>query len=178
LKHIAVKNNSVSRVGLVIATLALVFGFSFPASAASVEGDSRTEFISSESLMVLVNKERAKKDLPILIESELLEKAAESKASDMMRRGYFSHTSPDGRSPWYWFREVGYRYQAAGENLAIQFFDSKEAVRAWMSSPEHRENILSRHFTQIGMAVREGIYKGKESVVVVQFFGKPHKFFF
>ena len=61
------------------------------------------------------------------------------KAQDMATLGYFAHVSPDGKTPWYWIEKVGYDYQYAGENLAINFSDSKDVTNAWMASPLHKE---------------------------------------
>jgi hypothetical protein len=91
----------------------------------------------------------------------------------MAEKGYFSHTGPDGAQPWKWFREAGYRYEYAGENLAVNFNESEDVVNAWMKSPTHRANILKHDFTEVGIGVATGTYKGKEAVFVVQFFGKP-----
>ena len=41
----------------------------------------------------------------------------------------------EGKTPWYWFGEVGYDFRFAGENLAVYFSDSVEVERAWMNSP-------------------------------------------
>ena len=41
------------------------------------------------------------------------------------------------------------------------------------STAGHRENILNSTFTEIGVAVKNGILLGEETTLVVQFFGKP-----
>jgi len=53
----------------------------------------------------------------------LLEQAAQLKANDMAEKGYFAHTSPDGKTPWEWLKDVSYPFLAAGENLAVNFLD-------------------------------------------------------
>jgi uncharacterized protein YkwD len=102
-----------------------------------------------------------------------LQKAAQLKANDMAARGYFSHVSPDGKTPWHWFDSVGYAFKYAGENLAVNFEDSKEVYDAWLASPEHKANILNSKFTEIGIATAEGVYKDKKAVFIVQLFGAP-----
>lgn len=99
--------------------------------------------------------------------------AAQAKANDMAAKGYFAHTSPDGKSPWYWFGQAGYNFTYAGENLAVNFSDSGDVTTAWMNSPLHRENILNSNFTEIGIATAQGIYNGHEAIYVVQLFGRP-----
>ena len=90
----------------------------------------------------------------------------------MAQKEYFSHTSPEGKTPWYWFRKNGYSYIYAGENLAIHFFDSKDLVQAWLDSPSHRANILNKNFSNIGVGISKGLYEGKETIFIVQLFGK------
>ncbi len=95
------------------------------------------------------------------------------KADDMATKGYFAHTSPEGLTPWYWFAQVGYNYTYAGENLAINFNESKDVDTAWLASPTHRANILNSHYTEIGIATAQGMYKGVQATFVVQMFGTP-----
>lgn len=124
-------------------------------------------------LTFLTNEKRQDNDAPPLVENELLKKAAEQKAQDMATLGYFAHTSPEGKTPWYWLDQVGYRYAYAGENLAVNFFESSDVEEAWMNSPTHRANIVRKDFTEIGIGVARGQYQGRSTVFVAQFFGKP-----
>ena len=119
------------------------------------------------------NSQRTADNLSELRVSPLLQAAAQAKANDMAVKGYFSHTSPDGLTPWYWFRGVGYNFSYAGENLAINFSDSQDVTNAWMNSPEHRANILNSNFTEIGMATAQGNYNGIPSIFIVELFGTP-----
>jgi hypothetical protein len=91
----------------------------------------------------------------------------------MMLRGYFSHNSPEGLAPWLWLDTVGYDYQYAGENLAIHFAESSDVVRAWVASPKHYENLVKTEYTEMGIGVAHGVMDGRQTVVVVQFFGTP-----
>ena len=126
-------------------------------------------------LTTLTNEERAENNIPPVTENELLKKAAELKAQDMAARGYFAHTSPDGKTPWYWLNLVGYSYAKAGENLAVNFSESRDVDRAWMNSPTHYANIVKSDFTEIGIGVASGVYEGRNTVFVAQFFGTPLK---
>jgi len=122
---------------------------------------------------VLTNEARSVQSLDPLTENPVLARGAQLKADDMAEKGYFSHTGPDGEQPWKWFREAGYRYEYAGENLGVNFDESEDVVDAWLKSPTHRANILKHDFTEIGIGIATGTYKGREAVFVVQFFGKP-----
>jgi len=48
----------------------------------------------------------------------------------MLQNNYFDHYSPSGKSPWDFIDSTGYYFQYAGENLAMNFFDSREALEA------------------------------------------------
>lgn len=124
-------------------------------------------------LVDLTNGDRHSNDLGGLTVSPVLVAAAEAKAADMVAKGYFAHTSPEGLDPWYWFEKVGYEYAYAGENLAVDFTDSGDVVRAWMNSPLHRDNLLNEHYTEIGIATASGFYQGRPTTFVVQMFGTP-----
>ncbi|KKP75604.1 MAG: hypothetical protein UR72_C0004G0062 [Parcubacteria group bacterium GW2011_GWC1_35_21] len=98
--------------------------------------------VISAVLANLTNEERQAQNLQTLAVSPILNKAAEMKATDMATKSYFAHTSPEGKTPWFWLDQVGYKYQYAGENLAINFSDSKDVTNAWMASPTHKANIV------------------------------------
>ncbi len=129
--------------------------------------------LTKTTLIQLTNQERQAMGLTTLKENPELDQAAQQKAQDMLAQDYFSHWSPTGVSPWYWFKEAGYSYQLAGENLAIGFLDSEEVVNAWLNSPSHRANLVNSGFQETGMAVLKGDFQGSETTVVVQLFGSP-----
>jgi hypothetical protein len=121
----------------------------------------------------LTNEEREDNQSAPLRRNATLDQAAQLKAEHMAQNEYFSHFSPDGVSPWHWFREAGYVYAHAGENLAVHFTDSAEVVEAWMNSPTHRQNIVDSRYTEIGVGTAKGSFDGYDTVYVVQLFGTP-----
>jgi Cysteine-rich secretory protein family len=123
----------------------------------------------------LTNEERKDQNLDILTVNKTLNEAAEMKANDMATYGYFAHTSPQGKTPWYWIEKVGYKYEYAGENLAINFNDSKDVTNAWMESPTHKLNIVKENYTEMGTGIATGIYQGKKTIFVVQIYASPVK---
>lgn len=152
---------------LILLKLAFVsFLFYFPDSLFFAE-------ISRISLIELTNQERESLGINPLRENSQLAKAALLKAQDMIAKDYFSHQSPEGIAPWFWFREADYDYEKAGENLGIGFLDSEEIYQAWYSSPSHKANLLNSNFQDIGIAVLRGEFEGNETTVVVQLFGSP-----
>jgi hypothetical protein len=124
-------------------------------------------------LIAETNQERTHAHLSVLSKNELLMRSAQLKANDMAAKGYFAHNSPSGEDPWVWFKQVGYDYRFAGENLAVNFVESKDITDAWMNSPTHRENLLNGKYTQVGIATALGKYKGRDAIFVVQHFGTP-----
>jgi len=128
--------------------------------------------ITKSSLENFVNQTRQSIGLPKLTENPKLSQAAQLKAQNMIQDNYFSHTSPGGVTPWFWFLKAGYNYKYAGENLAIGFYESEEVFQAWLDSPTHKANIVNSHYTEIGTAVLKG-YGGADTVVVVQEFASP-----
>lgn len=121
----------------------------------------------------LTNKNREAVGESYLTENPILARAAQMKAEDMARRGYFSHNDPNGEAPWEWFVRAGYDFLYAGENLAVNYVDSEDVVHAWMKSETHKKNILNAKFSQIGVGVARGKYEGKDALFIVQFFGTP-----
>ncbi|MCX6713807.1 MAG: CAP domain-containing protein, partial [Candidatus Vogelbacteria bacterium] len=113
-------------------------------------------FLSSVLPAVLVdyaNGDRLSQNVIPLRINSLLSEAAQLKAEDMANRGYFSHDGPNGEKPWTWLDRVGYDYASAGENLAVDFLDSKEINEAWMNSPKHKENILKNLSNEINFNI-------------------------
>ena len=138
----------------------------------------KSDYLAAIFAVVLVeqtNEARAAEALATLTQSPILEAVAKMKAEDMAAKGYFAHNSPEGKTPWYWFKQAGYAYLAAGENLAVNFTDSKDVTDAWMSSPSHRANILHGNYTEIGIATAQGVYKDRDAIFVVEVFGLPAK---
>ena len=125
-----------------------------------------------EKVALKVNEMRQDDGLPSLAVNQNLKNAAQAKAEDMAALGYFSHNTPDGRTPWQFMEGAGYDFSYAGENLAVDFFDVNTVTEAWMQSEGHRENILNVDFTETGVGVASGMYNGREVLFFVQMFGK------
>ena len=129
--------------------------------------------IVPDTIFSLTNNNRLDNDLSSLKANSLLDEAAQLKAEDMANKGYFAHTSPEGLKAWDFINKVGYKFNYAGENLAINFLDSQDAINAWMNSPTHKANILNNNFTEIGIGMAKGEYEGKETTFIVQLLAFP-----
>lgn len=124
----------------------------FNAVSVKVDEDSEKEMLS------LVNLERKQKGLDPVIGNKTLQIVARSYCEDMLRRGYFSHYTPEGLSPFDRMINADIEFNFAGENLAIAP-STKLAMQGLMNSTGHRENILSLNFGEVGIGVMDaGIY--------------------
>jgi uncharacterized protein YkwD len=118
----------------------------------------------------LVNNQRTSRGLPALRWNRLLWQAANGHAADMVHRHYFSHTTPGGTTFLDRIRRTGYfsgaRWWYAGENIAWgsgSRATPSAIVTAWMNSPGHRANILSRNYRETGVGVVLGSPGGYSS---------------
>lgn len=102
-----------------------------------------------------VNKERALGGVQALGFSENLAKVARAHCSDMFKRGYFSHYTPEGLSPFDRITQADIIFTYAGENLALAP-NTGLAMKGLMQSPGHKANILSTNFHRIGVGVIDG----------------------
>jgi len=127
--------------------------------------------IDPDKVIELTNQEREKAGLPGLQTNSELNQAALAKAADMFENNYWAHISPTGTEPWSFITQSGYQYQHAGENLARDFSNPQDVVKAWMASPTHKKNLLDNRYRDIGVAVMDGTLNGVETTLVVQMFG-------
>jgi len=133
----------------------------------------RVTTVDTTQLIAETNNARAQSGLPALASNEDLNKAAALKAQDMFTYDYWSHNSPTGVSPWKWLGDVGYGYSVAGENLAKNYPNAAATVNAWMASDSHRANILNQDYNEVGFAVSQGTLEGRDTTLVVAYYGKP-----
>ncbi|MDP2670995.1 MAG: CvpA family protein [bacterium] len=125
---------------------------------------AKTNFkVDSESekrMFSLVNKERKARGLKELLFDSALREVARDHCLDMFKRSYFSHYTPEGKSPFDRMKEAGITYLVAGENLAYAA-SVEVAHQGLMNSQGHRENILRGEFGHLGVGVIDGGLSGK-----------------
>lgn len=113
---------------------------------------------AENQMFQMVNSQREQNNLPILTLDNRLTTLARAHAQDMLARGYFSHYTPEGLSPFDRMDRAGIMYTSAGENLAFSP-NVTIAMQGLMNSPGHRANILSKDFGKIGIGVIDaGVY--------------------
>lgn len=119
-----------------------------------VSGTARAD--QTDIMLELVNTERERNGLNALQPYEELYEAADVRARELPKR--FSHTRPNGRSPFTVIESRGIPYAMVGENIAMGTrMDAYEAFEGWMDSDGHRKNMLSSDFDSIGI----GYYKDR-----------------
>lgn len=106
-------------------------------------------------MLTLVNTERQKMGVKPLEFDPEMRAVAREHSQDMFARGYFSHITPDGKSPFDRIRKARIHYLSAGENLALgQTLNI--CHRGLMQSPGHRRNILNPVFGRVGIGIVDG----------------------
>ena len=106
-----------------------------------------------QEVLALVNQNRRRGGCGDLSLDRRLISAAYDHATDMARRGYFAHESPNGDGSGDRMREAGYRWSRYGENIARGQESVYEVVDGWMHSPVHRENIMDCRLDQMGIGL-------------------------
>jgi uncharacterized protein YkwD len=110
---------------------------------------------AEQQMFQLVNQQRIAQGLDPLVFDNALRDVARAHSNDMFKRGYFSHYTPEGLSPFDRMAKARITYQYAGENLALAP-STALAMQGLMNSPGHRANILSPNFHKIGIGVIDG----------------------
>jgi len=122
-----------------------------------------------QAVLDLTNAERKKEKLePLTMDPKLLE-AARKHAANMAKQDKLEHKLDD-KAANDRVKAEGYVYGWLGENIAWNALTPKEVVQGWMDSKPHRENILKKEYTQLGMAV---VKNSKGEPYWVQVFGTP-----
>lgn len=148
------------------------------ATPPNVRSASLTRF--EASVLADVNAVRARHHLAGLRLSGPLTFAARAHSQQMAQDGYFAHDSADG-SP-FWRRIQGFYpasgFWSVGENLVWSSarVDAAGVLRRWLASPEHRRNLLSPLWREIGVSAvhavgAPGVYRGLDVVIVTTDFG-------
>ncbi len=131
----------------------------------SVEAPGIREDLEMKMLQ-MVNTERGKAGLPPLKPDPEMQAVARAHSRDMFARSYFSHVTPEGKTPSDRARAAGVRFLMAGENLALAP-TLEMAHKGLMNSPGHRANMLHKGFGRVGIGVLDG---GRHRLMITQNF--------
>ena len=110
------------------------------------------DYSQEKQMLELINQERIKNKLPELKFDDKLAKVARGHSKEMFEFSYFDHVSPITGSPADRINNAQINYLMAGENLAYAP-DLQAAHDGLMNSPEHRDNILSKDYTYVGIGI-------------------------
>jgi uncharacterized protein YkwD len=159
--------------GLFSLLLAALFVPSIPADE-SKEAPKFAMSKDEQTLLDLLNKERAKKELPPLRPHPLLFKAARGHSANMARQGKMEHIL-DGKRPAQRVEAAGYNWGKVSENIAVS--EGAEPplamiVQGWMDSKTHRENLLSDRVTETGLGIARN---DKGEIYYTQVLARPRK---
>lgn len=117
-------------------------------------------------MLQLINIERKKAGLKIIVADTQMAKVARNHSADMFKRGYFSHYTPEGKSPFDRIRKEKINFIIAGENLA--FAQTLQlAHEGLMESPVHKANILHTSFGRVGIGILDSGIRG---IIITQVF--------
>jgi uncharacterized protein YkwD len=135
-----------------------------------------------QGVLTDLNSLRRQHGLVALRLSTRLSAAARQHSTEMAVQGYFSHDSYNGASfdrRIARFYPVGKsRFWSVGENLlwSSPDVDAARALDMWITSPEHKRNMLNSHWREIGLSAVHvdaagGPYGGREVTIVTADFG-------
>jgi uncharacterized protein YkwD len=102
-----------------------------------------------------------------------LDAAAQSHAEDMLARSYYAHQGRDGSTPLGRVEAAGFAAATVAENIAARHLSAEEAIAGWMSSSDHRRNLLDPRFTSLGSGVAVGTYEHRYQVLWVIDLARP-----
>lgn len=114
--------------------------------------------INSYLIFDITNSYRQNFGLHSLKWNEKVANTAYQHSKDMFINDYFSHTNQKGQDPFSRIMENGIEYSFAGENIAYGFTNGIMAAEAWMNSVNHRETILNKNFTHLGVGSHSWYY--------------------
>jgi uncharacterized protein YkwD len=173
-----------SRSFRVIALVAAVAGLSIIAAPAGATSHRPAASLSTLEQGVLANINALRRDhglAPLRLSSNL-SAAARQHSAEMASRGYFSHDSANGSSfdrriARYYPMGMSH-YWSVGENLlwSSPNVEPDGALDMWWNSPEHRKNMLTARWREIGISAvhvpaAAGTYGGREVTIVTTDFG-------
>jgi uncharacterized protein YkwD len=153
-------------VGIILAVL-VVFVAAPVASARNLTPNEK-------ALLALVNKERARHNLPALRVNAKLETASRAHSREMIAKDYFSHSSASGevfskRLIRFGYTQNNCTYWCVGENIAkgVEIGATPQAIfLAWMASPTHKAIILTKKFRDCGIGQATGDFNGTAGTTV------------
>jgi uncharacterized protein YkwD len=177
-------------IGAIMAAVFVTAGAAVVSSSAATAGGTRATAGSARlislpqlesQVLTHINEIRRKEGLVPLKPSAALGAAAFEQSASMAEHGFFAHTSYGGSPFW---KRVAAKYASranswrVGENLVWRSpeLNARTALDLWLRSPEHRDNLLSPAWREIGLGAvhadsAPGVYEGREVTILTADFG-------
>jgi uncharacterized protein YkwD len=141
-----------ARLGLLICLALAIVAAGFPDAASAAPRNAARSGENAASISI--SKLRAEQGLVPVRSDPVLTRAAREQADAMARAGTMSHDVVGSLQSR--LARAGIRAGRAGENVAAGHTTLTEVLAAWMRSSGHRDNLLMRDATRIGLARSDG----------------------
>lgn len=105
-----------------------------------------------DAAITKINQYRTANDRGAVTTDKRLTAAALRHARAMADRDFFSHVGADGSNMGKRATEAGYIWRLMAENIAAGMPDPADAIETWIDSPGHRQNLLLKGATHMGLA--------------------------
>lgn len=127
--------------------------------------------IDTKSLLEQTNQVRQNNGQALFASSELLTKAAQSKAQEMIAKNYWKESNSTSAANF--LKNYNYKFSSVAENLAYGFTTTDEIVSGWLSKDVQKSNIYG-DFKEVGFGVASSSnYQGGDNTVVVALYANP-----
>jgi uncharacterized protein YkwD len=130
-----------------------------------IDGEQEDELLwksvedgTEKEIFDITNVLRLRHHLKPLKWDEKTAQVAYEHSKDMAENNDFSHTSKKFGSLSDRLKTAKVVYQAAGENIAANYTDAPAVVEGWLNSKGHRDALLNKDFSHIGVGVYKKYY--------------------
>ncbi len=111
-----------------------------------------------QEILDLTNVLRVRNNLKPLKWDQKTADVAYEHSKDMAVNNYFSHTSKKYGSLSDRLNLAKVVFQSAGENIAANYNDAPAVVEGWLNSKGHRDALLNKEFSYLGVGVYQKYY--------------------
>lgn len=111
------------------------------------------EKATEQQIFDLTNILRLRHQLKTVLWDEKISEVALGHSKDMFESENFSHTSEKYGELSDRLEVADVFYQLAGENIAANYIDGPAVVEGWLNSKGHRETLLNKDYTHLGVGV-------------------------
>jgi uncharacterized protein YkwD len=113
---------------------------------------------TEKEILDITNVLRLKNGLKRLKWDEKVAESAFEHSKDMYETNDFSHSSSKFGDLSERLKAININFQSAGENIAANYNDGPAVVEGWLNSQSHRQTLLNKKFTHIGVGVYQKYY--------------------